>query len=105
MTIYFYDNDNILKGNENVGWLNDQIHNRFDCVLAVRNILKNHGHTLNIKMFRGSIKEYNQVEPVIREVENGYYITDQFDDINYAYFSEDMNCAKSCAKAVLKVMS
>lgn len=107
MTIYFFDNDNIIKEpiNENVGWLSDMIHNKFDCMLAIRNVLQNHGHALNIKMFRGSIKEYEQVEPVIREVEAGFYITDLFDEINYAYFSKDMKCAKSCINAVLKVMS
>lgn len=105
--IYIFDNDIITKelGNENVGWFNDQIHNRFDCLLAIRNILKNHGHSLNIKLFRGSIKEYEQVEPVIREVESGYYITDQFDDINYAYISKDMACGVSCIKAVMKVVT
>jgi len=73
-------------------------------MLAVREILKNHGHDLKVKLFRESIGDYEQVEPVIREVEHGYYITDLFDGINYAYFSTDMKCAKSCASAVLRVM-
>jgi len=104
MTIYDLDSNDIKNGIENIGWFNDQIHNRFDCVLAIRNILQNHGHDLKIKLYMESIGEYWQVEPIIREVETGYYITDMFDELNYAYFSKDMNCAKSCVNAVLGVM-
>lgn len=107
MTIYSFDNNNITNESDNtvVGWFNDQIHNRFDCLLAIRNILKNHGHSLKVKLYIDSIGEYEQVEPMIREVENGYYITDQFDDINYAYISKDMVCGVSCIKAVMKVVT
>lgn len=105
MTIYNYTRDDIISGNGNVGWFNNMIHNKLDCVLAIRNILNNHGHELRVELFISSAGDYEQVEPVIREVEQGYYITDQFDDINYAFFNKDMKCAKSCASAVLKVMS
>ena len=107
MTIYYF-NDNEIRNESKahmVGWFNDQIHNRFDCLLATRNILEKHGHNLKVKLYIGSIKEYVQVEPVIREVEKGYYITDLFDDINYAYISKDMACGVSCIKAVMKVIS
>jgi len=73
-------------------------------MLAIREVLKNHGHDLKVKLFRQSIGDYEQFVLVIREVENGYYIADMFDERNYAYFSKDMKCAKSCANAVLKVI-
>jgi len=104
MTKYTYSRDGIKGVKEQVGWLNNTIHNKLDCVLAIRNVLKNHGHGLKVELFISAVGDYEQVEPVIREVEAGYYITDSFDDLNYAYFSKDMNCAKSCAKAVLEVM-
>ena len=104
MTIHTYSRDDIKGVKEQVGWLNNMIHNKFDCVLAIRNILKNNGHELKVELFMSSVGDYEQVEPVIREVEAGYYITDMFDELNYAYFSKYMKCAKSCANAVLKVM-
>lgn len=104
MTIYSYDHDDIESANKHVGWLSNNIYNKFECMLAVRDILHNHGHAMNIKMFYELIGEYKHVTPVITDAENGYYIRDQFDEKNYAYFSKDMKCAKSCAKAVLKVM-
>lgn len=104
MTIYTYSRDTIIGINGHAGWFNNMIHNKFDCVLAIQNILKNNGHELKVELFMSSVGEYEQVEPMIREVEAGYYITDKFDEINYAYFSKDMKCAKSCAKAVLEVM-
>jgi len=105
MTIYTYTRDNIINTKENVGWFNNCIHNKLDCMLAVRNILKNQGHNLKVELFISAVGEYEQVDPTIREVEKGYYITDTFDDINYAYFSKEMKSAKSCANAVLEVMS
>jgi hypothetical protein len=104
MTIYTYSRDDLKGIKEKVGWFNNCIHNKLDCVLATRNVLRNHGHELKVELFISAVGEYEQVEPVIREVEAGYYITDMFDELNYAYFSKDMNCAKSCAKAVLEVM-
>ena len=104
MTIYTYSRDTISGINGSAGWLNNQIQNKFDCVLAIRNVLKNHGHKLKVELYMSSVGDYVQVEPIIREVEKGYYITDMFDELNYAYFSKDMKCAKSCANAVLKVM-
>ena len=105
MTIYTYNRDDLKGIKENVGWFNNCIHNKLDCVLATRNVLRNHGHELKVELFISAVGDYEQVEPEIREVEAGYYITDMFDELNYAYFSKDMNCAKSCAKAVLEVMS
>ena len=104
MTKYIYSRDTIIGVNRHAGWLNNMIHNKFDCVLAIRNILKNNGHELKVELYMSSVGDYEQVEPVIREVEAGYYITDMYDELNYAYFSKDMKCAKSCASAVLKVM-
>lgn len=104
MTIYTYSRDTIIGINGYAGWLNNMIHNKFDCVLAIRNVLQNHGHELKVELYMSSVVDYEQVEPVIREVEAGYYITDMYDELNNAYFSKDMKCAKSCAKAVLEVM-
>lgn len=106
MTIYTYDFDNIIDESSKmvVGWFNNQTHNHFECVLAIRNILQNHGHSLNIKLYKGPIGEYKQADPIIREGEMGYYITDQIDELNYAYISKNMNCAKLCINAILKVM-
>ena len=104
MTIYTYSRDAITGINGSAGWLNNQIQNKLDCVLAIRNVLQNHGHELKVELYMSSVGDYEQVEPIIREVEAGYYITDMFDELNYAFFSKDMKCAKSCAKAVLEVM-
>ena len=104
MTIHTYSRDDIKGVKEQVGWLNNSIHNKLDCVLAIRNVLRDHGHELKVELFISAVGDYGQVEPIIREGEAGYYITDMFDELNYAYFSKDMNCAKSCANAVLKVM-
>lgn len=105
MNLYTYKRDTIISKNGHVGWLNNQIQDKLDCVLAIRNILKNYGHELKVESFSASIGDYEQVEPVIREVKKGYYITDLFDEINYAYFSKDMKCAKSCINAVLEVIT
>jgi len=104
MTIYIYSRDEVTSINGKACWLNNKIHHKFDCVLAIRNTLQNHGHELKVDLFMGSVGDYEQVVPDIREVEAGYYITDTFDEINYAYFSKDMNSAKACAKAVLDVV-
>ena len=104
MTIYTYSREAIICVDGHTGWMNSTIHNKFDCVMAIRNILQNNGHELKVELYMSSVGDYVQVEPIIREVEAGYYITDMFDELNYAFFSKDMKCAKSCAKAVLEVM-
>lgn len=104
MTIYTYSRDAISGINGSAGWLNNNIHNKLDCVLAIRNILQNHGHELKVELYMSSVGDNAQVEPIIREVEKGYYVSDMYDELNYAYFSKDMKCANSCANAILKVM-
>ena len=103
MTKFTFEYGNIMNGNTNVGWLSDHINHRFDCVVAVKTVLESHGHELDVRSFRGGV-EVVCMDPYIRTPEHGIYISGQEDEMNYAFFSKDMKCAKSCASAVLKVM-
>lgn len=103
MTKFTFENGDIMNGNIKVGWLSDNINHLFECVSAVKTILKRHGHELDVKSFRRGV-EVVCTDPYIRTPEHGIYITGHEDEMNYAIFQNDLNCAKSCAKAVLKVM-
>lgn len=103
MTAYFFEDGEIIKGQEHVGWIGDGANNRFACLIAIKTILEKHDHTLKVNTYRAGF-EVVVPDLFIREVEMGYYITGKEDELNYAFFSKDMNCAKSCVKAVLDVM-
>ena len=104
MTKYTFENCDIMNGNINVGWLNDNINHLFECVVAVKNVLESHGNELDVKSFRRGV-EVVCTDPYIRTLGNGIYISGRKDDMNYAQFTNELNCGKSCAKAVLEVMS
>ena len=104
MTDYRFDNGNIKKGFGNVGWFAPGLNNAFECLVAIKKILESHGHKLKVDQYRSDFEVVGQ-ELCIRTNEGGLYITGREDELNYAYFSGDMNCAKSCAKAVLEVIS
>jgi len=103
MTAYIFVDGAIKDGDEHVGWIDDGINHKFECLVAIKTILEKHGHTLKVNLFRIGF-EVVVLDPYIREVEAGYYITGKEDELNYAFFSLDMNCAKSCANAVLEVV-
>ena len=103
MTKITYENGDIMNGNINVGWLSDNINHLFECVVSVKTILESHGHELDVKSFRRGV-EVVCTDPYIRTLEHGIYITGHEDEMNYAILSNELNCAKSCANAVLKVM-
>ena len=73
MTAYRFDNGDIRKGFDNVGWFGPGLNNPFDCLVTIKNILESHGHTVNVQSFK---KEFEIVldEPYIREVETGYQL-------------------------------
>jgi len=106
MTDYTFDNGNIIKENETktFGWFAPGLNNAFECLVAIKTILGAHGHKLKVEQYRSDFEVVGQ-ELFIRTNENGIYITGREDELNYAYFSNDMNCAKSCAAAVLKVIT
>lgn len=103
MTKYTFENGDIMNGNINVGWLNDNINHLFECVAAVKTVLESHGHELDVMSFRRGV-EVACTDPYIRTPGYGIYISGHEDEMNYAHFSNELNCAKSCAKAVLDVM-
>ena len=107
MTKYKYHNGNIsIKDGNNVGWINEDLSSSFECLCAVKSVLEKHNHTLVVKSFVAGFGDVGDipVDPYIRENDYGYFITDTFNDMNYALFSKEMNCAKSCVKAVLDVI-
>ena len=104
MTDYTFDNGNINKENETVGWFAPGLNNAFECLVAIKAVLEAHGHKLKVDQYRSDFEVVGQ-ELAIRTNEDGLYITGREDELNYAYFSKDMNCAKSCAKAVLEVIT
>ena len=103
MTKFTFENGGIMNGNINVGWLSDNINHLFDCVVAVKTVLESHGHELDVRLLRRGV-EVVCTDPYIRTPDHGIYITGREDEMNYASFQNDFNCAKSCANAVLKVM-
>lgn len=103
MTKYTFENGDIMKGIEKVGWLSDNINHLFECVSTVKKTLESHGHTLDVRSFRCGV-EVVISDAYIRTTSKGIYITGEADEMNYAIFSNELNCAKSCAKAVLEVM-
>lgn len=103
MTHYFFEDNLILKGQESTGWIGDGANNPFECLVAIKNILEQHGHTFKVNLYRAN-HEVVVPDLYIREVPHGQYISGRDDELNYAFFSNDMNCAKTCAKAVLGVM-
>lgn len=103
MTKLTFENGDIMNGNINVGWLSDNIYHYFKCVAAVKTVLESHGHELDVKSFRRGV-EFVCTDPYIRTKDYGIYISGREDEMNYAHFSNELNCAKSCAKAVLEVM-
>ena len=103
MTEYtFYDGE-IMKDDVKVGWLSDDLNHLFECVSSVKIVLESHGHELDVKSFRQGV-EVDCADPYIRTPGYGIYISGREDDMNYAQFTNELNCAKSCAKAVLEVM-
>jgi len=103
MTDYTFHNGDINNGEINVGYIVQNIPHYFDCMMVVKNTLESYGHTIEVRMFikKMASKIY---DPFIRDVEHGYYISGRNTDLNYAFFSKEMNCAKSCVKAVLDVI-
>ena len=103
MTNFTFENGDIMNGNIKVGYLSDNINHLFKCVAAVKTVLESHGHELDVKSYRRGV-EVVCTDPYIRTPEHGIYITGREDEMNYAVFKNDLNCAKNCANAVLKVM-
>jgi len=103
MTKYTYENGDIMKDNVNVGWLSRKINHRFLCMSAIKDVLESKGHSFEVKFF---MELFENIAPdaQLRTTEQGIYISGKEDDLNYAFFSDDMNSAKACAKAVLEVM-
>ena len=104
MTHFKYYNGNIsIKDGNNVGWINEDLSSSFECLCAVKKVLEKHGHILEVQSF---VAGWNEAPsgPFIRENDYGYFITSTFNDLNYALFSKEMNCAKSCVKAVKAVL-
>jgi len=104
MNKYTYENGDIMKENLEVGWLNIQINHQFLCMSAIKTLLESKGHSFEVNHFM-KLFEYIVPDAYLRTTEQGIYISGKEDDLNYAYFSNDMNSAKTCAKAVLEVMS
>lgn len=104
MTGYLYENGDIMKENLEVGWLSRQINHQFLCMSAVKNLLESKGHSFEVNLF---MKQFEVVvtDAYLRTTEQGFYITGKEDELNYAFFSNEMNSAKRCANAVLEVMS
>lgn len=103
MAAYFFEDGAILKGQESVGWIRESANNRFECLVAIKDILEKHGHTFKVNVYRANF-EVVVPDLFIKGLAHGYYISGKEDEINYAFFARDMNCAKTCAKAVLDVM-
>jgi len=103
MTKYTYENGDIMKDNVNVGWLSRKIKHQFLCMSAIKDILESKGHSFEVKFFMKLI-EYIVQDAYLRTTEQGIYISGKEDELNYAFFSNDMNSAKTCAKAVLGVV-
>ena len=105
MTQYKYYNGEIsIIGGKNVGWIGEDLSSSFECLCAVKTVLEKHGHhTLTVLSFKAGCGEPPS-GPFIRENDYGYFITSTFNDLNYAFFSKEMNCAKSCVKAVKAVL-
>ena len=103
MTKFTFENGNIMNGNINVGWLSDHINHHFECVAVVMKVLESHGHTLDVRSYHQGFKVVI-TDAYIRTPGYGIYISGREDDMNYAHFSNELNCAKSCANAVLEVM-
>ena len=104
MTEYIFDNGNIIKGDVEVGWFAPGLNNAFERLVAVKKILESHGHKLKVDQYRSDFEVVDQ-ELCIRTNEGGLYITGREDELNYAYFSNELNCAKSCTKAVMEAMN
>lgn len=104
MTKYTYKNGDIMKGNLTVGWLSLQINHQFLCMLELKKVLDSKKHTFDVNMFIKK-QEVIPTAPYLRIVEGGIYITDHKDEINYAFFSNEINSPATCAKAVMEVMS
>ena len=104
MTEYTYENGEIMKENLEVGWLSRQINHQFLCMSAIKTVLESKGHSFEVNLF---MKQFEVVvsDAYLRTTDHGIYITGKEDELNYAFFSNEMNSAKSCAKAVLEVMS
>lgn len=103
MTTYFFEDGEIMKGNVQVGWIGNKAKNKFDCLIAIKTILEIHGHSLHVNRYQKGF-DVAVSDLYIRKVEGGIYISGKEDELNYAFFSNDINCAKSCASAVLGVM-
>ena len=103
MANYFFEDSSIMKGNKKVGWIGSGANNRFECLIAIKDILEKHEHSFKVNTYLANY-EIVVSDLFVREVEAGYYITGRKDELNYAYFSKDLNCAKSCVTAVLDVM-
>ena len=103
MTRYKYYDGEISGENTQVGWIGLHLSSSFDCMMAVKNTLESHGHTFEVRMFIAKMAS-KIYDPYIRDGEHGYYISGRNTDLNYAFFSKEMNCAKSCVKAVLDVI-
>jgi len=104
MTKYTYENGEIMKENLEVGWLSRQINHQFLCMFTVKTLLESKGHSFEVNLF---MKQFEYIVPdaYLRTTEQGIYITGKEDELNHAFFSNEMNSTKSCAKAVLEVMS
>jgi len=104
MTKYTYENGEIMKENLEVGWLSRQINHQFLCMSTVKNLLESKGHSFEVNLFMKQF-EVVVIDAYLRTTGHGIYISGKEDEMNYAFFSKDMNSAKSCAKAVLGVMN
>jgi len=104
MTKYTFENGDIKKDNVTVGWLSRQINHQFLCMSTIKTLLESKEHTFEVNHFMKQF-EYSVPDAYLRTTIQGIYISGKEDELNYAFFSKEMNSAKSCAKAVLEVMS
>lgn len=104
MAKFTYENGEIMKENLEVGWLSRQINHQFLCMSAIKTLLESKGHSFEVNLF---MKQFEVVvsDAYLRTTEQGIYITGKEDELNYAFFSNEMNCALTCANAVLDVMN
>lgn len=107
MTTYnFYNGDILTDGYARcVGWISDDLQLHAKCIEAIKNELEKRGHELIVDNTTENNVNSTPANLYTKYSGSGYNVGSHEDDFYYAYFSEEMKCAKSCASAVLKVIS
>ena len=84
---------------EGVGWISEDIPNPVFCVAVVSRELSRSGHTFEIMINEKSGYEIVPCEVGVVHAVQGFNVEGDVGDV-YAFFSNEVDCAKACAKAV-----